>query len=123
MHGLILKSKTDDVKQKTVPGGKVISGTIHAGDFGGHWFSKSDLVITITLTADAEVVSAEPDLASELRLHRRSCRVVLVEVALDDLQVPRVRPEEEIWNGSYERNEPEQEINSDIPRHPAHLPL
>ena len=53
MHGLILKSKTDDVKQKTVPGGKVISGTIHAGDFGGHWFSKSDLVITITLTADA----------------------------------------------------------------------
>jgi aldose 1-epimerase len=53
MHGLILKSKTDDVKEKTIPGGKEITGTIHGGDFNGHWLSKSDLVITISLTADA----------------------------------------------------------------------
>jgi len=53
MHGLILKAKTVDVKEKTIPGGKEISGTIHGGDFGGHWLSKSDLVITISLTADA----------------------------------------------------------------------
>jgi len=53
MHGLILKAKTDDVKEKAIPGGKEVSGTIHAGDLGGHWFSKSDLVITISLTADA----------------------------------------------------------------------
>jgi galactose mutarotase-like enzyme len=26
---------------------------IHAGDFGGHWLSKTDLVVTITLTAEA----------------------------------------------------------------------
>jgi len=53
MHGLILKAKTDDVKEKAIPGGKEISGIVHGGDFGGHWFSKSDLVITISLTADA----------------------------------------------------------------------
>jgi len=53
MHGLIIKAKTDDVKEKAIPGGKEISGIVHGGDFGGHWFSKSDLVITISLTADA----------------------------------------------------------------------
>jgi galactose mutarotase-like enzyme len=53
MHGLILKAKTDDVKVKTIPGGKEITGVIHAGDFGGHWLSKTDLDITISLTADA----------------------------------------------------------------------
>ena len=53
MHGLILKAKTDDVKVKTIPGGKEITGIIHAGNFGGHWLSKTDLDITISLTADA----------------------------------------------------------------------
>lgn len=53
MHGLILKAKTDDVKVKTIPGGKEITGIIHAGNFGGHWLSKTDLAITISLTADA----------------------------------------------------------------------
>jgi aldose 1-epimerase len=53
MHGLILKSKTDDVVEKEIPGGKEVTGIIHAGDFGGHWLSKTDLEYTITLTADA----------------------------------------------------------------------
>jgi aldose 1-epimerase len=53
MHGLILKAKTDDVKVKTIAGGKEITGIIHAGDFGGHWLSKTDLDITISLTAEA----------------------------------------------------------------------
>ncbi len=53
MHGLILKAKTDDVTEKTIPGGKEVTGVIHAGDFGGHWLSKTDLDFTITLTADA----------------------------------------------------------------------
>jgi len=53
MHGLILKSKTDDVTVKTIPGGKAVTGVIHAGDFGGHWLSKTDLDFTISLTADA----------------------------------------------------------------------
>ena len=53
MHGLILKAKTDDVAVKSIPGGQEITGVIHAGDFGGHWLSKTDLVFTISLTADA----------------------------------------------------------------------
>jgi galactose mutarotase-like enzyme len=53
MHGLILKSKTEGVSVKDVPGGQQVTGVIHAGNFGGHWFSKTDLVVTITLTADA----------------------------------------------------------------------
>ena len=53
MHGLILKAKTDDVHVKDIPGGQEVTGVIHAGDFGGHWLSKTDLDMTITLTADA----------------------------------------------------------------------
>jgi galactose mutarotase-like enzyme len=53
MHGLILKSKTDDIKVVQVPGGEQVTGVIHAGSFGGHWLSKTDLVVTITLTGDS----------------------------------------------------------------------
>jgi galactose mutarotase-like enzyme len=53
MHGLILKSKTDNVTVKKISGGEQVTGVIHAGDFGGHWLSKTDLDFTITLTADA----------------------------------------------------------------------
>jgi galactose mutarotase-like enzyme len=53
MHGLILKAKTEDVTEKTIPGGKQVTGVIHAGNFNGHWLSSTDLDFTITLTADA----------------------------------------------------------------------
>jgi galactose mutarotase-like enzyme len=53
MHGAILKAKTEDVRVTKMPGGEQVTGVIHAGDFGGHWFSKTDLVVTITLTANA----------------------------------------------------------------------
>ena len=53
MHGLILKAKTDDVKVTDIPGGQQVTGVIHAGDFGGHWLSKTDLDMTIRLTAGA----------------------------------------------------------------------
>jgi aldose 1-epimerase len=53
MHGLILKAKTDDIKVTKFAGGEKITGTIHAGNFGGHWLSKTDIDITIALAADA----------------------------------------------------------------------
>lgn len=53
MHGLILKAKTDDVHVKDIPGGQEVTGVIHAGNFGGHWLSKTDLDFTIALTAEA----------------------------------------------------------------------
>jgi galactose mutarotase-like enzyme len=53
MHGLILKAKTDEIEVKNIPGGQEVSGVIHAGDFGGHWFSKTQFAVTIRLTAEA----------------------------------------------------------------------
>ena len=53
MHGLILKRNTDEVKVIKVPGGEQVVGVIHGGNFGGHWLSKTDLVITVTLSAEA----------------------------------------------------------------------
>jgi aldose 1-epimerase len=49
IHGLILKSKTDDVKVSDSADGQTVTGTIHAGDFGGHWLSKTDLDFSIQL--------------------------------------------------------------------------
>jgi aldose 1-epimerase len=49
IHGLILTSKTDDVKVADSADGQTVTGTIHAGDFGGHWLSKTDLDFTIEL--------------------------------------------------------------------------
>ncbi len=53
MHGLILKAKAEDVRVTDTPEGQQVTGVIHGGDFGGHWLSKTDLVITVTLTANA----------------------------------------------------------------------
>lgn len=53
MHGLILKAKLQDVRTKKIPGGEQVSGILHAGDFGGHWVSSTDLMMTVSLTADA----------------------------------------------------------------------
>jgi aldose 1-epimerase len=52
MHGLIVKLKTDDVTVRKITGGEEVTGVIHAGNFGGHWLSKTDLTFTITLTAE-----------------------------------------------------------------------
>jgi len=59
MHGLILKAKTDSVEVEKFPGGEEVSGVIHAGDFGGHWLSKTQLVVTIRLTAEAVDATVE----------------------------------------------------------------
>ena len=53
MHGLILKARTDELRVEKLPGGEQVVGVIHAGNFGGHWLSKTDLVVTVTLSAEA----------------------------------------------------------------------
>jgi galactose mutarotase-like enzyme len=57
MHGLILKAKATDVRLTHTPSGGTITAVLHCGDFGGHWFSSSDLMYTITLTAKSVEVS------------------------------------------------------------------
>lgn len=57
MHGLILKGKATDVRLTHTAAGGTITAVLHCGDFGGHWFSSSDLMYTITLTAKSVEVS------------------------------------------------------------------
>ncbi|MGO9316914.1 MAG: aldose 1-epimerase [Terracidiphilus sp.] len=66
MHGLILKAKTDDISVDKVKGGEEVSGIIHAGDFGGHWLSKTQIMIAIRLTAnDVDVILEAANVGSE----------------------------------------------------------
>ncbi|MBT9332977.1 aldose 1-epimerase [Paracidobacterium acidisoli] len=53
MHGLILKSQAQDVQTQTTADGQTATAVIHAGDFGGHWLSKTDLHFTFALTGEA----------------------------------------------------------------------
>lgn len=53
MHGLILNRKVDSLKVEKTADGETVTGVIHAGDFGGHWLSKTDLTIKIALRADS----------------------------------------------------------------------
>jgi galactose mutarotase-like enzyme len=53
IHGLILDAKFQDVKVTKTSDESSVSGTLHAGNFDGHWFSKSDVNITTHLAANA----------------------------------------------------------------------
>jgi galactose mutarotase-like enzyme len=53
MHGLILNSAFENVSHQDGPVESSVSGTLHAGDFGGHWLSSTDLRVQTTLKNDA----------------------------------------------------------------------
>jgi aldose 1-epimerase len=53
IHGLITKDKVENLQTQTTPDGQTVTGVIHAGDFGGHWLSDTDLNMTVALTGDA----------------------------------------------------------------------
>lgn len=53
VHGLISQAKAENLRTKRTAGGQMLTGVIHAGDFGGHWLSDTDLYFTIALTAAA----------------------------------------------------------------------
>lgn len=59
IHGLILASNADDVKQTSTGSAETVSGVIHGGDFGGHWFSKTDVSISVSLSRDAVIATVE----------------------------------------------------------------
>jgi aldose 1-epimerase len=50
IHGLITQSKVENLQISA--DGQTVTGVIHAGDFGGHWLSDTDLDLTVALTAD-----------------------------------------------------------------------
>jgi galactose mutarotase-like enzyme len=53
IHGLITQSKVEDLQTQTTADGQTVTGVIHAGNFGGHWLSDTDLTLNISLTGDA----------------------------------------------------------------------
>jgi aldose 1-epimerase len=53
IHGLITQAKVEDMQTQNTADGQTVTGVIHAGDFGGHWISDTDLNLTIELTGDA----------------------------------------------------------------------
>jgi galactose mutarotase-like enzyme len=57
VHGLINQSKAEDLHIADSPDGQTVTGVIHAGDFGGHWLSQTDLHFTIALTGLAVEVT------------------------------------------------------------------
>jgi aldose 1-epimerase len=53
MHGLILRDQAQNVHTEQTPGGETATAVIHAGDYGGHWLSRTDLHFTLELAGDA----------------------------------------------------------------------
>jgi aldose 1-epimerase len=53
MHGLIFSSDFKDVKHKNGPKESTVSAVLHAGNFGGHWLSDTDVYVQMTLKNDA----------------------------------------------------------------------
>ncbi len=57
IHGLILASKVDNVRKQTTADGQTVSGILHAGNFGGHWWGDTDLQFEVALSGDAVVAT------------------------------------------------------------------
>lgn len=53
MHGLMLTSKFENVHQRSTHEASKVSGTFHAGDWGGHWPSSTDMSVHIALSDQA----------------------------------------------------------------------
>lgn len=57
MHGLILASRMDKVSTDSNANQSSVTGILHAGDFQGHWLSKTDVETKVSLQDDAFVLS------------------------------------------------------------------
>lgn len=57
IHGLIMNSKFEDVKQENGAAESTLSAVLHAGDFSGRWPSKTDISVQSSLKDDAVEVS------------------------------------------------------------------
>jgi aldose 1-epimerase len=53
IHGLMRRSKFEEVKQKSRGGDSSVSAVLHAGNFDGHWLSDTDVRVETTLNSGA----------------------------------------------------------------------
>ena len=51
VHGLIERAQVGGLKTSSTADGQTLTGILHAGDFGGHWPSSTDVRFTISLTS------------------------------------------------------------------------
>ncbi|HTV60685.1 MAG TPA: aldose 1-epimerase [Verrucomicrobiae bacterium] len=49
MHGLILSSQFQDVNRRDSASESEVTALLHAGDFGGHWLSQTDVAVKMIL--------------------------------------------------------------------------
>jgi aldose 1-epimerase len=53
VHGLIHQGQVQDLEKTTTQRGEIATGVIHAGNFGGHWISSTDVLFRVALSAHA----------------------------------------------------------------------
>jgi galactose mutarotase-like enzyme len=53
MHGMTLKSQFESVSQRMAGGASTASAVFHAGNFDGHWPSKTDITVQVSLRSGA----------------------------------------------------------------------
>jgi aldose 1-epimerase len=53
VHGLIHRDKAEDLKTVTTADGQTETALVHAGNFGGHWLSNTDVYFTVALSGPA----------------------------------------------------------------------
>jgi len=53
VHGLLNTTKAEDLHVADTSDGQTLTAVIHAGDFNGHWLSKTDVRFRIALTGEA----------------------------------------------------------------------
>ncbi len=126
MHGLINNVPVTDLKTETTGDGQTLTGVIHAGDFGGHWLSSTDLEFTIalekndleaTITAKNVGKEAEPMSIgwhpyfaipsgdrSQARLHIPAADVAVVNNYDDVFPTGKLKP---VKGTDYDYNEPD----------------
>ena len=59
MHGLVLDKPMDRIERQTGDQRDAVLGLLHAGDFGGHWLSRTDVAFEIALEAGALSLTVE----------------------------------------------------------------
>jgi galactose mutarotase-like enzyme len=59
IHGLMLAAPASNVKEASANGVETVSGIVHGGDFDGHWFSKTDISIHVSLSENAVIATVQ----------------------------------------------------------------
>jgi len=129
IHGLILKSPAESLNTESTTDGQTVTGVIHAGDFGGHWLSKTDVSFSIALTGGAidttitaKNVGDEPEPMAigwhpyfaipsgdrkQARIHIPAEKLALVNNYDDVFPTGKLVPVKTYENGKYDYNAPD----------------